>query len=59
MYKNGLRKFPKTQNRRIFGNGPLEMLFIGAISISLSIWYLFVDRGGNFQLYIKEVSAFF
>ena len=56
--KNGFVAYHKTKRKRLFGDTPQQTLFIGLTGLGLSIWYLFIDRGGNLFMYYKEIPKF-
>ena len=58
IFKNGFRKFPESINTNAYGKYPLELLFVGVFSLSFSIWFLFIDQGGNLYMYYTEVTHY-
>jgi len=58
IHKHGISKFQNYAVQKIYGKYPLEMLLIGIFGLSFSIWYLFIDQGGNLYMYYTEASKY-
>ena len=58
--KHGIEKFENKAIYKMFcSKYPLEMLFIGLSSLFFSVWYLFIDQGGNIYMYYNETAKYF
>lgn len=41
-----------------YGNSLFEIIAVGLISLTLSLWYLFIRDGGALNNYVKEAAMF-
>ena len=57
--KFGFDKFPKGFIDADLGSSAFELLFIGLFMGVTSIWYLFIDKGGQLFNCLNEVKKFF
>ncbi|WP_235676631.1 MULTISPECIES: hypothetical protein [unclassified Vibrio] len=57
--KYRFQKLPSDLRTRSIGNNALEVFFCGSFSLAVSVWYLFIDKGGNLVFMWKEVIRFF
>ncbi len=58
---HGARKYAGSNSLKIngFGSSPVETLLLGILALALSIWFLFLDRGGHLLNYVNEVGRYF
>ena len=67
LFKKGIEGFRKYKFGKLpkgylivpgFGTYPLEVLFYGLFIFAFSMWYLFIDNGGQLQNFINEAGNF-
>jgi hypothetical protein len=68
LFKKGLESFVKYKFARLpesfliipgFGNYSIEIFCYGLFMFSFSIWYLFFDKGGQLENFVKQAKHFF
>ncbi|QPB86106.1 hypothetical protein CWC22_024225 [Pseudoalteromonas rubra] len=55
----GFGKLPKGSPASGIAGSALGILFLGVFAILVSLWYLFLDKGGNLFYFYSEVVEFF
>jgi len=56
--KYRFKDIPENMQGRAFGKKPLEILFGGLFCLTGSVWYLFIDSGGNLLNLWTELITF-
>lgn len=55
----GFKKIPEDIFIRHYGKNAIEIIFVGMFSMGFSLWYLFVDKGGQLFNLCTEMALFF
>ena len=56
--KYRFKTLPENLLARKYGKTSIEVLFVGFFSLVFSLWYLFLDKGGNLVNLFNEVTKF-
>ena len=54
----GFGELPEGLAVRRFGKSGVELLVLGLIALVGSLWYLFIDQGGNLANYLSQASTY-